>query len=147
MRSLRPVIATLCAAFFACSAAYAQVVPSLYTPLGICELFNAPIPGSTTAYVLSRGKCNIPPTANALALVAAVSESKKRGELRVFESSLPLPSTSSMLYQGGDSSTLLLVRLCYPLDECAGEDLAIHTTQPIRLQLSVVGYFTPLWTR
>jgi hypothetical protein len=140
-RCVLAVLLVLCAV-----RAEAQVAPSSYTPLAICAVFDAPLTAGSTAYFLARGTCNIPPTANAVALIAEAVCPSANGEARVWESSLPTPALSSMNFRKapGSDSSLLIVRLCYPLDECAGEDLAVQVTKATRIVLKAVGYFEPL---
>lgn len=133
----------------------AQVVPSSYTPLGICPLYAATTPANTTVFLQVREKCNIPVTANVVTLIAATTSSIGNGTLHVWEAGIFQPEIPSMLYRtapGGDSQTLQ-VRLCYPLAECGffdedenyhGIDLYARLTASTYLTLSAVSYFEPL---
>lgn len=123
------------------AAASAQVLPSSYTPLSPCRFFEAPVPGGSTAFTLSRGECNIPQTANALALSIG-TDSGRAGLIKVWDAGVePLVGMS---YARGEDSNFSVVRLCYPVEECAGEDLAIKVSTSAFVALDVVGYFEPL---
>jgi hypothetical protein len=132
-------------------AADAQPLPSHYTPMNPCRLFNSQVsPGTTlsagsTTFILARGSCSIPQEANAVALTLTATGASAAGSITVWESSLPLPTPNSMSFRGnGTDSSFTIARLCYPLGECFGEDLAIRvTTSATHVILDVVGYFTP----
>lgn len=154
-RSFFAVLALCALALAAPAPSAAQVVPSSYTPLGICSIYSNPTTANTTVFLQVRDRCGIPQTANAVALVATTSGAAGAGELFVWDAGINQPSIASLLFRaapGGDSSTLL-VRLCYPLLECGsvdeegayhGTDLHARLTAGATLALSAVGYFEPL---
>ena len=131
--------------------AKAQPVPSSYIPMNPCRLFNSQVsPGTTlsagsTTYILARGSCNIPDSATALALTLTATGATAAGSITVWESSLPQPTPNSMSFRGnGTDSSFTIARLCYPLYDCLGEDLAIKvTSSATHVILDVVGYFAP----
>ena len=133
------------------AAANAQPVASNYVPLNPCRLFNSQVsPGTTlsagsTTYILTRGSCNVPQSANAVALTLTATGASAAGSITVWESSLPLPTPNSMSFRGnGTDSSFTIARLCYPLEECASDDLALRVTSAAtHVILDVVGYFTP----
>jgi opacity protein-like surface antigen len=140
------------AAVLTTAAAAAQPTASTYVPFNPCRLFNSQVsPGTTlsagsTTYILARGSCNIPQSANAVALTLTATGATAAGSITVWESSLPLPTPNSMSFRGnGTDSSFTIARLCYPVEECAGEDLAIRVTSAAsHVILDVVGYFEPL---
>jgi hypothetical protein len=125
--------------------------PSHYTPMNPCRLFNSQVsPGTTlssgsTTYILARGSCNIPQEADAVALTLTATGATAAGSITVWESSLPQPTPNSMSFRGnGTDSSFTIARLCYPVLDCAGEDLAIKVTSAAtHVILDVVGFFTP----
>jgi hypothetical protein len=133
------------------AAANSQVVASDYVPLNPCRLFNSQVsPGTTlssgsTTYILARGSCNIPQSANAVALTLTATGASAAGSITVWESSLPLPTPNSMSFRGnGTDSSFTIARLCYPVWDCAADDLAIRVTSAAsHVIVDVVGYFTP----
>jgi hypothetical protein len=146
------VVAALAAlAILNAADAHAQVVASNYVPLNPCRLFNSQVsPGTTlsagsTTYILARGSCNIPQNANAVALTLTATGATAAGSITVWESSLPLPTPNSMSFRGnGTDSSFTIARLCYPVEECAAEDLAIRVTSAAtHVILDVVGFFAP----
>ena len=114
------------------SSVHAQVVPSSYTPLSNCAFFDsrvgAPFAANSTHFFKVRGSCNVPATANALALTIVAVDPATDGRARVLESSLPNDTAQSVLYWkagvGGTASTPI-VRLCYPAGECSTEDIQV----------------------
>ena len=127
-----------------------QVVPSAYTPLNPCRIFDS-TPGptltaGTTYWDLARGSCNVPQTANAVALTLTASGASAAGTLKVWDSGSSEPAVSGMAFRGdGTDSSFSIVRLCYPVEECSTEDIAIKVvTSNSHVVLDVVGYFEPL---
>lgn len=147
----RLVVAAFAVVVFSAVAANAQPVASHYVPMNPCRLFNSQVsPGTTlsagsTTFILARGSCSIPQEANAVALTLTATGASAAGSITVWESSLPLPTPNSMSFRGnGTDSSFTIARLCYPLEECLGEDLAIRvTTSATHVILDVVGYFVP----
>jgi len=136
---MKKILAVL--VFLFASTVAAQPVPSTYTPLTPCVFFKGALPAGSTAFLLVRGSCNVPSSANAVAFVAVAIAPPANGFLRLWESSLP--SAEPILdYRGGPGnvSTFALVRLCYPIGECAGEDLAMQSSTSLVVVLKVVGY-------
>jgi hypothetical protein len=123
----------------------AQPVPSAYVPLNPCDFYSASVSGGATTYLLARGACNVPESANAIAFVAVVS-ARAKGELWLWEASLPRSATKPVMSfpSGAGSSTFAIVRLCYPQPECAGEDLALYSPVATTVTLRIVGYTAPL---
>lgn len=130
---------------FVATLAEAQVLPSSYTPVGICSLFSGPLAANSTLHLRVRGSCGIPETANAVTLIAATTGSAANGALYAWDSGILQPGIPSMFYRvapGGDSSTLV-VRLCYPFLECSDVSMSARLTASAFLTLSAVGYFEP----
>lgn len=129
----------------------AQPVASDYVPLNPCRLFNSQVsPGSTlasgsTTYILARGSCNVAANATAVALTLTATGATAAGSITVWESSLSLPTPNSMSFRGnGTDSSFTIARLCYPVEECASDDLAIRVTSAAtHVIIDVVGYFLP----
>lgn len=143
----------IAAALFLCAAtATAQPVPSLYVPLHPCRLYDSrddtagAFTAQSTRYLLVRGNCNVPDAANAVAVTALALNPAATGHVKIWESSLPQPEASSFNFRpfpGADSS-YLLARLCYPLEECLGEDLSVYASQATDIIVDVVGYTVPM---
>lgn len=127
----------------------AQVVPSSYTPLAPCRIFSSspgPMLVAGVTYLdLVRGSCNVPQTANAVALSMIASGASGAGLLKVWGSSDLEPPQASMTYRGnGNDSSFSIVRLCYPVEECAADDIAIKVLfADSHILLDVQGYFEP----
>jgi hypothetical protein len=133
--------------FALASTAAAQVVPSSYTPLSNCSFFDSAIPGGSTAYLTARGHCNVPQAANAVAVVVAAIDPLAAGQAKLLESSLPVSTANPGLYWKagtGATSGFLIVRLCYPAEECGGGDLALYVSASTRFVVQITGYFQPL---
>ena len=136
-------------ALFATAAVQAQVVASSYTPFNPCTIFDSTsgsqLTAGTTYYDLVRGSCNIPSTANAVALTITASGASAAGEVVVWDSGTFEPTPSSMAFRGsGTDSSFSIVRLCYPAEECASDDIAIKArTSSTHVKLVAVGYFEP----
>lgn len=134
------------------AAAQAQPVASNYIPLNPCRLFNSQVsPGTTlsagsTTFLVVRGVCNIPESANAVALTLTTTGATAAGSITVWEENLPLPTPNSMSFRGnGTDSSFTIARLCYPVEECAGNDLQLRVTSAAtHVILDAVGYFTPV---
>jgi hypothetical protein len=131
--------------------AQAQVAPSSYTPLSNCAFLDtrssAPYAANSTHFFKVRGSCNVPATANAVALTIVAVDPNADGRARVLESSLPNDTAQSVLYwKGGTGNTsgTPIVRLCYPVDECSTEDLQLWTSAQAHFLIRVAGYFEPL---
>jgi hypothetical protein len=123
----------------------AQVVPSLYTPLSICSIYSLSTPANTTVFIPVRDICNIPQTANAVALIVSTSNASGNGVLYVWDAGILQPSIPSMFVRnapGGDSLAPI-VRLCYPREECAEIDIHLRSTVNALVTLSAIGYFEP----
>ena len=141
MKKLAAALAFLCASSLA-----AQPVPSSYVPLNPCAFYDGTIPAGLTAYLLTRGACNVPISANAVAFVAEAVAPSSNGYLRVWESGLPLSSAKAILdfsAGAGTTSTFAFVRLCYPVLECSGVDLAVSPSIGLHVVLKIVGYTIP----
>lgn len=134
--------------FLAAVAASAQVVPSAYVPLGGCAFYDSgtPLIANSVVFLKARGSCNVPATANAVAVTIAAT-APNRGCARLGESSLPIATTQPVLaWKGGAGSASgnPIVRLCYPAEECGGEDLALSPSVDTRIKITILGYFEPL---
>jgi hypothetical protein len=148
----KTVVTAAILALLSVAAAHAQPVASNYTPLNPCRLFNSQVsPGTTlaagsTTFILARGSCNIPQNANAVALTLTATGATAAGSITVWEVNLAQPTPNSMSFRGnGTDSSFTIARLCYPVEECAGEDLQIKVTSAAtHVILDVVGYFTPV---
>lgn len=134
------------------AAAHAQPVASNYVPLNPCRLFNSQAsPGTTlsagsTTFIPVRGYCSIPQSANAVALTLTATGATSAGSITVWEENLTLPTPNSMSFRGnGTDSSFTITRLCYPVEECAGNDIQLRVTSAAtHVILDVVGYFTPV---
>jgi hypothetical protein len=148
-RTLAVTVLASALAVLHAAAVHAQPTPSLYVAMNPCRLFNSQVsPGTTlasgsTTYILARGSCNIPQSATSIALTLTATGATAAGSITVWESSLPLPTPNSMSFRGnGTDSSFTIARLCYPVEECAGEDLAIRVTSAAsHVILDAVGYF------
>lgn len=126
---------------------------SLYVPLNPCRMFDsrvdggAALAGGSTTYLLARGSCGVPEEAVAVAVTAVAFSPSASGHLKLWESSLPQPVASSMNFRSGpgSDSSFLAPRLCYPVAECAAEDLALYVSQTTHVILDVVGYYIPAY--
>jgi hypothetical protein len=140
---MKTLLALLAVAFSLPVVATAQPVPSAYVPLAPCLLADQGIAANTTAYLLVRGKCNVPTEANAVTFTVLASTRSGAG-VAIFGSDLPWSGLPTALFKGS-LSTEATVRLCYPEAECRGEDLAVRAIDaPVRVVLLVVGYHLPL---
>jgi hypothetical protein len=132
------------------AAAHAQPVASNYIPFNPCRLFNSQVsPGTTlsagsTTYLTVRGSCNIPNSANAVALTLTTTGATAAGSITVWEDNMTLPTPNSMSFRGnGTDSSFTIARLCYPLEECINDLQLRVTSAATHVIIDVVGYFTP----
>lgn len=142
---IRKIVVALGFTLFAV-AAQAQVVPSTYVPFSPCALVSENLTANTTSFIAVRGACNVPETANAVALLAVTTDPSAAGSLKVGDGGLPISSILPVLYWKsgtGSTSSMVLVRLCYPYLECSGVDLVAQSTTNVSLVLRVIGYFEP----
>ena len=146
---MKKLSVALLLALCATAAAQAQVVPSSYTPINPCTFFDSTggsqLSSGTTYYDLVRGSCNVPTSANAVAIIITASGASSAGDIVVWDAGTE-PSPASMAFRGsGTDSSFLIVRLCYPEEECTGEDIAVKArTSSTHVKLVVVGYFEPI---
>jgi hypothetical protein len=116
----------------------------VYVPLQPCKLTTVTTSANTTMYLLARGSCNVPTIATGVGLAVVVQAGAKSGRLVVWESSLPKPDTVTVAFRpNGETSGFTIARLCYPVEECATEDLALSATESARVTLFVTGYLVP----
>lgn len=132
--------------------AEAQPGASFYHPLNPCRFFDSRDPGNTgdpfaansTHYFLVRGSCSVPEEANAVAVTVAAINPAATGHAKVYDSGISQPASSSFNYRSGSGgvSSFLVPRLCFPVLECSGVDLAVFVSQETHFIIDVVGYTT-----
>lgn len=134
------------------SIAHGQSVPSLYVPIDTCMLYDSRLdPGwkitpGEVFYIDVRGNCNIPEEANSVTLILVSYLSDSYGYVKLVASDVSLSTslTSMDVRPVGADSSLLTVRLCYPLSGCHEEGdihgVGIVTTYYIA---KAVGYTVP----
>ncbi len=130
------------------SAAGAQPVPSSYTPLNPCRIFDSradeQLEGDTTTFLHARGLCNVPESANAVFVTVMATGGMFPGYLTIWGGETARPAGITMTFNGASlNSSGAFVRLCYPAEECF-EDLAVYTCSTTDVVLDVVGYTEPL---
>jgi len=142
----------------------AQSVPSLFTPIQPCRLFDSRFPagslplvaGTTyqiavrkTASQLEEGACGVPEAANAIFVTPIATGAVDRGYVRLWASDLLTPVSSTFNFRGnGQDSSGTFVRLCAPpLNECSAVDMSIRVElNDSHVILDLVGYTTPVST-
>jgi hypothetical protein len=134
--------------------AEAQKVPSSFTPIQPCRLFDSrelpggqPLTNGVTYQIAVRGECGVPETANAVFLTAVSTGATAAGFVKIWASDLLPPDASTFNFRGnGDDSSSTFARLCAPpLLECSEVDLSFRIAfTPTHLILDVAGYTEPL---
>lgn len=138
----------LLVAIFLPAALAAQPGPSSYSPLHPCRFFDsrdsegAPFATNSTHFFKVRGSCNVPSTANAVALTVVAFGPAANGHAKVWDSGILQPAASSFNFRAGPgaSSSFLIPRLCYPVEECSDVDLSVYVSQETHIIIDVVGF-------
>lgn len=154
------LVCTLSAFMVGADRAEAQPGASFYHPLNPCRLFDSreldnvvdaspdnagdPFAANSTHYFLVRGSCNVPEEANAVAMTVAAINPAATGHAKVYDSGISQPASSSLNYRSGSGgvSSFLMPRLCFPVLECSGVDLAVFVNQETHFIVDIVGYTT-----